>query len=81
MSDWLRIPDSALPHCAKCGHGFAPGMNDVYASEISGWSVPRKKGGQNHVVGRRETGRVLCPECTVKLKYGGVGVSEQGKLV
>jgi hypothetical protein len=46
--------------------------------EVTGFSQPRKRGGQNHVLFRRTTGRYLCSECAIRRRHGHEG---QGSLL
>ena len=39
-------------------------------TEVVGYAVERKGGGQNHVIARRPTGRVLCGPCGQRLRIG-----------
>jgi hypothetical protein len=55
--------------CAQCGATIRandPGL----LIEVTGWHQPRSQGGQNHVLGRVETGRHMCGECAARLKAG-----------
>ncbi len=55
--------------CAQCGATIR--ANDVgLLIEVTGWHQPRTQGGQNHVLGRVETGRHMCGECAARLKAG-----------
>jgi hypothetical protein len=55
----------AQVQCSFCG---AP-ASDRWR-EVVGWERLRDQGGQNHVVGRRETGRRACEVCIVDLRAG-----------
>lgn len=46
--------------------------------EVKGIEEARKGGGLHHVLRKERTGRILCPHCMNRLKYG-IG-PEQGKL-
>lgn len=55
--------------CVECGATIR--VNDPgLLIEVTGWHRPRTQGGQNHVLGRVETGRHLCGECAARLKAG-----------
>lgn len=55
--------------CAECGTPIR--VNDPgVLTEVTGWHQPRPQGGQNHVLGRTETGRHMCGECAARLKAG-----------
>lgn len=71
----MNLPESALPVCAYCAKKINPDgpTGNLMARQIIGYSIPRTRGGQNHVVGRLETGRYLCPDCTSSLKAGNPG--------
>lgn len=46
--------------------------------EVIGWSKHRAQGGQNHVIDRAETGRVMCGECGSRLIHlGSVGYAQE----
>ena len=71
----MNLPDSALPTCLDCGSRINPDAPEgrLMAREVIGFSIPRFQGGQNHVLGRRETGAFLCPTCTRALQTGHPG--------
>lgn len=49
--------------------------------EVIGWSKHRSQGGQNHVIDRAETGRVMCGECGQRLIHlGAVGYAQESML-
>lgn len=60
---------SAWPRCVNCGHPIEPSDTNKLV-EVIGWAKLRDAGGQNHVIDRRETGRVMCGECAIRLRSG-----------
>lgn len=49
--------------------------------EVIGWSKHRSQGGQNHVIDRAETGRVMCGECGSRLIHlGSVGYAQESMV-
>lgn len=49
--------------------------------EVTGWSKHRSQGGQNHVIDRAETGRVMCGECGQRLIHlGAVGYAQESMV-
>lgn len=40
--------------------------------EVVGFTQHRSQGGANQIIGRRETGRVLCPNCGLRLQQTGI---------
>lgn len=38
--------------------------------EVRGWSRDRDDGGQNHVIDRVQTGRLMCGPCGIRLRSG-----------
>ena len=55
--------------CAECEQPANP--NDVgVLIEVTGWHRPREQGGQNHVIRRVPTGRMMCPSCSVRFQAG-----------
>ena len=72
-------PDGGL-RCAECGQGTRPTVQGVLI-EITGWHQPREQGGQNHVIHRVETGRIMCPSCAVRFKtLGHAGAGQEALL-
>lgn len=63
--------------CEGCKTKVNP--NDVsMLVEVIGWSKHRSQGGQNHVIDRAETGRVMCGECGHRLIHlGAVGYAQE----
>lgn len=56
--------------CCSCGEQITFSDRGVL-HEVQGWSKPRgDTGGINHVIGRRETGRMICGRCASLRKYG-----------
>lgn len=53
--------------CKKVFDGAKPGT----MREVHGWEVVRTRGGANQIKNRTETGRVLCPACSVDFRYAG----------
>lgn len=54
--------------CAKCNSTIKTTKGCAY--ENIGWVLPRAQGGTNHLLKRKSTGRLMCPHCTVELRYG-----------
>jgi alkanesulfonate monooxygenase SsuD/methylene tetrahydromethanopterin reductase-like flavin-dependent oxidoreductase (luciferase family) len=63
-----RLHDIAQS-CVKCGEPINPQDRNVLR-EIKGWARHRDEGGQNHVIDRRETGRLMCGECGLRIRAG-----------
>lgn len=55
--------------CCECGATISGSDRNVLR-EIAGWSALREQGGQNHVIGRKVTGRLMCGECAVRMRAG-----------
>src|SRR5262245_72638 len=55
--------------CAECNTEVNPNSKGVLI-EVIGWSKHRDTGGQNHVIRRKPTGRVLCPTCGLRATHG-----------
>lgn len=55
--------------CESCKRRVQPDDGNAL-HEVIGWSKPRTQGGQNHVIDRAETGRVMCGECGIRLLSG-----------
>lgn len=55
--------------CAECDEITNPNDNGCLI-EITGWHKLREHGGQNHVIRRSPTGRVMCPSCSVRFRAG-----------
>lgn len=56
--------------CVSCTQQVNPTDRRVLR-EVIGWDRPRASGGQNHLRWRRETGRLLCPDCATVWTYAG----------
>lgn len=58
--------------CASCYAPIDPNKpaGRLMAREVIGYALPRLQGGTNHVLDRRETGRILCPNCTRRVLDG-----------
>ena len=54
--------------CHKCNRRLETLRNAGF--EVIGYEVPREQGGTNHLLGRKRTGKMICPGCLTKLKYG-----------
>lgn len=55
--------------CAACDQQITFADRGVL-HEVTGWSKPRTEGGTNHVIGRHETGRMICGRCASLHKQG-----------
>jgi len=55
--------------CAACSEQITFADRGVL-HEVTGWSKPRAEGGTNHVIGRQETGRMVCGRCAALHKRG-----------
>ena len=53
-------------HCMSCGRGVDP-ASALALREVVGFAMPRKA----TLIERRETGRVMCPNCGVRLQRTG----------
>jgi hypothetical protein len=73
------LPDSAYPVCVGCGGPIYEPDSRLVLHEVSGWTRLREQGGANHVIARRETGRLACADCALTLQR--TGSFEQGRLV
>jgi hypothetical protein len=56
-----ELPESAYPRCLVCGEAARPSPRVLH--EVVGYTRPRSAGGANHIIARRETGRVVCAVC------------------
>jgi hypothetical protein len=54
--------------CAECGRPLDHRDLKNAAYEIVGWEQPRDRGGTNHVLWRKRTGRVMCAHCVLERK-------------
>lgn len=63
-----EIPDSAYPKCIICGEPVRPSPRVLY--EVRGFRRERTAGGQNHVIAREDTGRMVCAVCAEKVQRG-----------
>ena len=68
MSDVGDLPASAYKRCLVCGEPVRPTSRTL--TEIVGYTRPRSAGGANHVIARRETGRVVCDVCAERVQAG-----------
>jgi transcription elongation factor Elf1 len=64
-----RKQQRALMLCAECDERIDVRDPNVLR-EVTGWSRHRDQGGQNHVIARRETGRLMCGACAARLRAG-----------
>lgn len=63
--------------CEGCKTKVSPVDTNMLV-EVIGWSKHRSQGGQNHVIDRAETGRVMCGECGHRLIHlGAVGYAQE----
>jgi hypothetical protein len=65
-----ELPDSAYPPCLICSKPVRPGTRVLH--EVLGFTRHRHGGGANHIIGRRETGRVVCDDCAPSVQRGFV---------
>lgn len=66
--------------CSTCPNRVNPADPNVLR-EVTGWAKPRDAGGQNHVIDRVETGRLMCAECGSRLIHlGHVGSGQESLL-
>ena len=63
-----ELPDSALPHCLLCDKPVWPGARVLH--EVVGFTRERHGGGANHIIGRKETGRIVCATCALAVQRG-----------
>jgi hypothetical protein len=66
-------------HSTVCAGGCGARVNTAERGvlrEVAGWYLPRSAGGQNHVIQRRETGRVMCPVCSSRMQHTGLAAQE-----
>ena len=56
--------------CASCGSEIENPLDANVLREIRGWARQREQGGQNHVIDRKETGALMCAECSSRLRAG-----------
>lgn len=54
--------------CIECDRPVTPKENPW--AEVIGFERKRESGGTNHVALRKRTGRIVCPECMVKMLAG-----------
>ena len=63
--------------CEGCKTKVEPNDANMLV-EVIGWAKHRSQGGQNHVIDRAETGRVMCSECGHRLVHlGAVGYAQE----
>lgn len=63
--------------CEGCKRKVPPTDSSMLV-EVTGWAKHRTQGGQNHVIDRAETGRVMCGECGARLIHlGSVGYAQE----
>jgi ribosomal protein L34E len=74
-----ELPASAYPKCANCGDPITRPDSRLVLHEVTGFTRARDAGGANHIVARRETGRLICADCGVSLQR--TGSLDQGRLV
>lgn len=55
--------------CCECNATTDPTARNVL-HEVVGWDRPREQGGQNHVIQRRPTGRIMCADCALRVLHG-----------
>lgn len=68
--------DAGGVKCAACGERVDPNASQTLR-EVIGWDRPRGQGGQNHVLFREETGRLMCGSCAVLKQRPGGASQEQ----
>lgn len=73
----FEVPESAYPRCLHCGGPVRPGSRVL--AEVVGYTRPRAAGGANHIIARRETGRLVCEDCSPKVQRGEP--AGQGRLL
>lgn len=64
----VELPDSAYPRCLVCGEPVAPSRRMLH--EIVGYARTRNAGGANHIIARRETGRIVGDCCAARVSAG-----------
>lgn len=62
------LPSSAYARCASCGEPVKP--SPLVLHEVVGYTRPRSDGGANHIIARRETGRLVCADCSLSVQRG-----------
>jgi hypothetical protein len=62
-----QAPVTGWPRCASCDEAIDSGDPHVLR-EVRGWARHRDDGGQNHVIDRQETGRLMCGTCGTRLR-------------
>jgi hypothetical protein len=73
------LPDSAYPTCIGCGAAIREPDSRLVLHEVIGYTRSREAGGANHIVARRETGRLVCADCGLTVQR--TGHLEQGRLI
>lgn len=68
MSAVGDLPTSAYKRCLVCGEPVVPSARVLH--EVVGYTRPRSAGGANHIIARRETGRVVCAKCSEGVQSG-----------
>jgi hypothetical protein len=66
----VRPAPSYWPPCMSCGKATDPDSTLVLR-EVVGFTVHRSQGGANRIIERRETGRLLCPNCGKRMQHTG----------
>jgi hypothetical protein len=63
-----ELPASAYKNCMICGSLVTPSTRTL--REVVGFTSFRSGGGANHIIGRRETGREVCIDCSERVRRG-----------
>lgn len=62
------LPSSAYPACLACSGPVVPSVRVLH--EVVGYTRSRSQGGTNHLIARRETGRLICDRCAPSIQRG-----------
>lgn len=65
----IALPESALQRCLVCGEPIDP-FGARVLREVVGFTRSRHAGGANHIVARRETGRLVGSCCAERVQAG-----------
>ena len=73
------LPRSAYPPCMFCRAPIERPGSSLVLHEVTGFTKPRSAGGANHIIGRTETGRLVCANCAGRV-LRGIGLDQDSLL-
>ena len=72
-----ELPASAFPVCMFCGALVTRPGSPLVLHEVTGFTRPRSAGGANHIIARKETGRVVCDRCALRVTADGYATEQE----